>query len=230
MPKLFWGQPPNGSLLVQLNFMTSKTCAQVFLITQELCKVQKAGSGTGPHHKFFSAACQWFMCSTRVFSCTILCSVFPRADYCVLPEFCRVPFCVLCSPEVIIVSCVLCFSDLYKGDYSGALNSTVIVHRGDYCGVHHPAHHVTRGIAWPTRRPPIRFLEMFSPRQAMRLWGVFQTQLSFCVRCRGILAGWRITSILPLGQTREGEISIIWRRPSGDTSLGQYRSTGHLVF
>ena len=121
-------------------------------------------------------------------------------DYCVLREFCRVPFCVLCSPEVIIVACVLCFSDLSRGDYSGTLHSTMIVCRGDYCGVHHPAHHVTRGIAWPTSRPPTPFLEMFSPRRAMRLWGVFQTQLSFSVRCRGILAGWRITSILPQGK------------------------------
>ena len=32
------------------------------------------------------------------------------------------------------------------------------------------------------------------------------------------------------GQTREGEISIIWRRPSGDTALGQSRSAAHLVF
>ena len=68
-------------------------------------------------------------------------------DYCVLREFRRVPFYVLCSPEVIIVACVLCFSDPYKGDCSGALNSTMIVHRVDYCVVHHPAHHVTRGIA-----------------------------------------------------------------------------------
>ena len=126
MPKLFWGQPANGSLLVQLNFMTSKTCAQVFLITQELCKEQGTVSGTSSFQQHVG-------------------------DYFVLQEFCRVPFCVLCSPEVIIVACVLCFSDLSRGDYSRCgvlhLHSTIIVHRGDYCGVHHPAHHVTRGIA-----------------------------------------------------------------------------------
>ena len=180
MPKLFWGQPANGSLLVQLNFMTSKACAQVFLITQELCKVQGAGSGTGPHHKFFSAACQWLLCSTRVSSCTILCSLFPRGDYC-----------GLCSVFLRTLQRWL----QWRSPQYNLCPQRWLLWRAPSCPSCHQRHRLTHAAT--THSVP---WNVFATQWAMRLWGVFQTQLSFCVRCRGILAGWRITSILPQGK------------------------------
>ena len=200
MPKLFWGQPANGSLLVQLNFMTSKTCAQVFLITQELCKEQKAGSGTGPHHKFFSAACRCLLCSTRV----LLCSFFPRGDYW-----------GVCS---VFLRSLQRWLQWRSQQYNDCPQSWLLC-RAPSCPSCHQRHRLTHEAT--THSLPWKVFATAS-NEARRSFSNSTFILCEVQRDTG-----RVTDYVnsASGQTRQGEISIIWRRLSGDTALGQYGST-----